>query len=169
MRRLLPSAILNITRRLRKESVFRPLDVPVQELVLGLCPTYGYPVLRHLTRPFDTVRVHCTCASLARRPRSFETHSFVFRFTHARCVRDTVLGQTPHRHLLGSFLLPLPPTQSKVADINICATERRFTMPCRDTGTQARSTAGITATTPTLFGLGDASPKRVSGRTYHGV
>ncbi|KAL1937104.1 hypothetical protein VTO73DRAFT_15091 [Trametes versicolor] len=49
-----------------------------------------------------------------------------------------------------------------MTDTGASATERRFTMPRCDAGTQAHSTVGIAATTSTLFDLGDASPKRTS-------
>lgn len=69
VRRLLPPAVLNRKRRLGKESVLRPLDVSVQELVRGLCPMYGHPVLRRPTRSLDARTVHALRGAPPEEPR----------------------------------------------------------------------------------------------------
>lgn len=114
MRRLLPSAVLNITRRLGKESVLRPLDVPVQELVLGLCPTYAHLVLSDPTRSLDAV--HGTCASrCATRQASILTP--LFSGLHARdaCAISFSIG-----HFYSSTT---PAPHSEMADTDTSTTK----------------------------------------------
>lgn len=150
MRRLLPSAVLNITRRLGKESVLRPLDVPVQELVLGLCPTYAHLVLRHPTRSLDVIRVYGTCASwCAIREASILTP--LFSGVHARdaCAISFSNGRLTTTSLT-PILLPPPPPQSEMADTDTGMTERRFSMPRRNAVVQACSMGRFAATSSTL-------------------